>query len=637
MSPSSNGRTTAPPAPGEAARADEHQPARAAEDEAHVPLRLAVTRGALGLELYESVELGPLDITELSLTLPGLKFPLDLTGGVPVFRNRRGELERLSLTLSLDGLARFAKPRLNEVIGTLLRLPAFWCAPPVLSMGLVSETSALAFDLVWAPVEQTARFVVANARAAGLNTPALSAALRAVDALFGSWGRRSGRVVEIEQVAMRIGRVLLPAIGARAPAAARVRFGELRARVDTLEAVLDSSFAPPGLSAEAARALELGLLAREGDDALARGELDAARRSYLIALEQAPRHPELSRLIAEIDVVMGNRTEAALALLAEAEPVTRGGSAAIELLSQTGQIDAAREAARQMVQLEPYGPLAALIWRRVAELEDSPRERLLALDQGVTRSPALASVRWDRFALRLEQRDVEGALADAEHLEAAAIGAAARHEVTRRAAAALLDAGLVREAGKLFERALRYVPRDATATAGLARAFLHLGRNDRAMALLERAIALGEAASEDISDALLDLARLLATTAGDLPQAIARVRQIPVRARSVLEARGLEARWRATLGDIAGASLAYARLREALELVQAAGPKAVEWLVEAARFERDVNQDPMAAERYLAVALRLSPHDLDLAATYREAAARVAELLRKKRLDDVSG
>jgi tetratricopeptide (TPR) repeat protein len=614
-------------------------PARGGESdiEARVPLRLAVTRGALGLELYEPVELGPLDVTQLVLTLPGLKFPLDLSGGVPVFRNRRGELERLSLSLSLDALARFAKPHLNEVIGPLLRLPAFWCAPPLLSMGLVSDASALAFDLVWAPVEQTARFIVSNARAAGLSSPALAAALRAVDALFGPWARRQGRIVEIDQVALRIGRALLPAIGARAPAAARVRFGELSARADMLEVELDSTFPPPGASAEAARALELGLLVREGDDVLARGQLDAARRVYLQALEQAPRHPELSRLIAEIDVVMGDRTEAALALIAEAEPVVRGGVAAVELLAQTGQKDAAREAARHMLQLEPYGPLAALTWRRVAQLEESPRERLMALDQGVTRSPALAAVRWDRFSVRLEQRDVEGALADAEHLEAGAVGSALRHEVCRRAATALLEAGLTREAGKLFERALRYVPRDAAATAGLGRAFRELGRNDRALALLERAIALGEASGDDVSDARLDLARLLASAAGDLPQAIARVRQISVSAACVLDARGLEARWRATLGDVAGASLAFARLREALELTHAAGPGAVSWLVEAARFERDVNFDPLASERHLAVALRLAPHDADLAASYREAALRVAELLRKKRQGEASG
>jgi hypothetical protein len=62
-----------------------------AEDQ-RVPLRLTASRGVLGLELYEPVELGPLTVTELALTLPGLKFPIDLSGGVPKFRHRRGQL-----------------------------------------------------------------------------------------------------------------------------------------------------------------------------------------------------------------------------------------------------------------------------------------------------------------------------------------------------------------------------------------------------------------------------------------------------------------------------------------------------------------------------------------------------------------
>jgi tetratricopeptide (TPR) repeat protein len=601
------------------------------EPEARVPLRLAVTRGALGLELYEGVQLGPLEVKQLVLTLPGLKFPLDLSGGVPVFRNRRGDLERLVLGVSLDALARWSRSHLNEIVGPLVRPPAFWCAPPVLSMGLTGSGAALAFDLLWAPLDQTARFVISNARASNLEAPALSQALRAVDSLFGRWARRTGRVLEFEQVALRVARSLLPAIGARAPATARVRFGVLAAHGDALEAELDSSFGPPGLSKEAVQALELAGLAREGDEALLSGDLSLARRAYLSALEQAPRHPHLSRLIAEIDVIAGHRTEAALALLGEAEPVVRGGLAAVELLALTGDRKSAREAARHMVQIEPYGPLSAYVWARSADLEDSVKERMLALDQAVARAPAVSAVRWKRFAARLEQRDVKGALGDAEHLEAGAVGALERHAVCRRAADEFLHAGLVRDAGKLFERALRYVPADAAATAGLGRAFAQLGRNDRAMALLERAISLSERHGAPEPRALLDLAELLAGAAGDLPQAIARVRQVPASSECALRARGLEARWRAALGDIVGASQAFARVREALELASEHAPEGAAWLLEAARFERDVNDDVMAAERHLAQALRLAPDDGAVADAYRTAARALADLLRARR------
>ncbi|HEY3252644.1 MAG TPA: hypothetical protein VGJ91_01805, partial [Polyangiaceae bacterium] len=75
-------------------------------DEQRVPLRLTVTRGVLGMELYEPIVLGPIDVTRLSITLPNLKFPLDLSGGVPHFRHRRGELEQAVLTSTLTRLAR---------------------------------------------------------------------------------------------------------------------------------------------------------------------------------------------------------------------------------------------------------------------------------------------------------------------------------------------------------------------------------------------------------------------------------------------------------------------------------------------------------------------------------------------------
>ena len=58
--------------------------------DSRVPLRLTATRGALGIELYEPIEVGPLELVELEATFPGLRFPVDLSGGVPLFRHRRG-------------------------------------------------------------------------------------------------------------------------------------------------------------------------------------------------------------------------------------------------------------------------------------------------------------------------------------------------------------------------------------------------------------------------------------------------------------------------------------------------------------------------------------------------------------------
>src|SRR5690606_7851761 len=110
-----------------------------------------------------------------------------------------------------------------------------------------------------------------------LAAPALSLALRACDAIGSGFAQRSGRVLTIANVGARVGRALLPAVGARAPAAAAVRFGELSQELDELRVALDATFAPPALEAESARALGLAKLTREADDALAASELDLAR------------------------------------------------------------------------------------------------------------------------------------------------------------------------------------------------------------------------------------------------------------------------------------------------------------------------------------------------------------------------
>jgi hypothetical protein len=72
-------------------------------------------------------------------------------------------------------------------------------------------------------------------------------------------------------------------------------------------------------------------------------------------------------------------------------------------------------------------------------------------------------------------------------------------------------------------------------------------------------------------------------------------------------------------------------MREAIELASLPNERAVDWLREAARFSTDAQQDDVAAERHLAVALRLAPRDANVAAEYREAAARAALRLRKQR------
>ena len=617
-----------PPAAGSARGGREDT--RVLANDGRVPLRLTVTRGVLGLELYEPVELGPLTVAELAVVLPNLKFPVDLSGGVARFRHRRGDLERLSLELGFEALVRFAVPRLKSVLKDLART-VVWGRSAGLGVGLSGGTAALAFDLLWVPSHGDARFVIARARGTGLGGPALGHAIRAVDSVIAGLGARRGRLVTIAGAGALLGKALLPAVGARAPGAARVRFGDLLVKDEGLGFELDAELPPPALGNDAVRELELALLVSGADERLAEGDVEGARAGYVLALEKGPRHPEIVRLIAEIDAAVGGRGEAALGLLVESLPAHRAGLVGAELLGAMGDLSGAREALREALRDEPFAPLAALAWCKLAALETNAADRRAALDAAVARAPGLPEARWARFDARLAVGDVAGALADAEHLEAAHSGARARHEACVRAARALLAQGYVTDSGRQFERALRYLPDDAAATAGLARALLEAGKKDRAAALLERAIQLGERRGKPDADALVDLARMLADQMQDLPQAIARVREVSASSERLIEARRLEGLWRSRLGDIAGASLAYGRMREAVELGARTDTRTVEWLVEAGLFEREARLEPASAERHLGIALRLAPHDPIVAARYREVAAEVAEALRRER------
>ncbi len=598
-------------------------------EDPHVPLRLTVTRGALGMELYEPIEIGPLSVERLSLTFAGLRFPVDLSGGVPRFRSRRGELQEVVLRLRLPELARFAGKRALEPFGPLVKPLAVWAVPGGVGVGLVTERRALAFDLLWAADGGAARFVVSRARGVGLAAPALAVALRVCDAVVDGFGRRSGRVVTISDVGGRIGRALLPAVGARAPTSTAVSFGELFSELDELVVALDATFAPAAASDAATRALELARLTREADDALSESRLDEAREKLLEALEQAPRHPEIVRSLCELDAAVPGRAEAALGLLVETLPAAAAGGVGADLLLSSGDRVGALAALERGATDETFPPLAALLLERAAEI-DGGAQALYYLDRAVAVAPTLARVHQSRLEARLLRGEVQGALADAEHLEAMASGAAARHAACSTAAASLLGAGYVKEAGRAFERALRYMPDDARATAGLGRALLSVGLTSRAISLFERAIVLSERRGQPDGQALLELARLLGEQLNDLPQAIARARQVPADGPEAEPARHLEALYRSKIGDRVGASQAYGRLRETIELSGSKSAATLGRLRDAARFEQSERDDPTLAERHLALALRLSPNDPEVAAEYRQA-AELLDLRRNKR------
>ncbi|MFW5738831.1 MAG: tetratricopeptide repeat protein, partial [Myxococcota bacterium] len=229
--------------------------------------------------------------------------------------------------------------------------------------------------------------------------------------------------------------------------------------------------------------------------------------------------------------------------------------------------------------------------------------------------------RWRRAEGRLSISRYEDAVADLFQLEAAAHGAQARFHVCLEAGRMLRNARLHHEARTFFERALRYAPRSPEASVGLARAFLEIGEPQRGVALLSRAVSLLQPGDAQSPAFVLELAQALAEHASDLPAAIYHARSVPFGLRETVAARALEGRWRHQLDDRAGASQAYAQAREAaIQLPPETWTEHSPWLAEAANFELDVMNEPLAAKQHAEFALRGLPHEPSIMALFRRVA-----------------
>jgi tetratricopeptide (TPR) repeat protein len=601
---------------------------------AAIELRLAIGRDGVGLELARPTGIGCLLVTDLAASLPGSRFPLDVSGGVSRFRHRRGRLERLELELGARALEGWAAAKLGGLIGP--SRPDVWigvrASGAVVSIatrddpvGTRAPFRVLAFDLYVMASGDDLAFYVAHARGSGLVAPATATAVLAVQGLLGGAGERRGGEIVVRGAGAHVARALLPEAGARAPSVDDLRWTSLAATSDAWILQSAREGAPPEPSPDALQAREATAILREADQARIEGHLDKARALDLAALERAPRHPEVSRRIAEIDQLAGGRAEAALATLVDSErsPGASLGMLVAELLRESGDAEAAIATFARVGESDPAPALGARAFEQAAELTRDHLEALEWLDRAVARAPRASRLRWARLDRRLRAGRLEDALADAEHLEAMASGAAQKHAVLRRAGEAWLRAGLRVQALSLFERALRYAPDAPDALAGLGSALVAEGRTSRGAAILARAVELAEARREPTSATVVELARTLAERLDDLPAAIARVRAVPNESVEALEARGLEGRWRSRLGDFAGATLAFARLRDLAESRPESGSEgakddAVDFLLEAAAFERTRRGDLPTAQRHLAAALRLRPRDPGLRKAYAE-------------------
>lgn len=609
-------------------------------------LRLVVTRGALGVELEGPYELGPITITSLSATFPDVKFPVELSGGIRNFRHRRGRLLSLALALSTVPTGRWARQQLRRVLGTDVEQVLVAPSEDGAIVGLSTAGGALAFEVVCAPTGDDLRFMATEARALGLAMPPQVLAIQALGALLRPHGEAVGGAIVVKGVTGRIVRELMPHAGMRAPDTRGMTWNGLAYDAQGVTVSAEETATPIALSSRAVRALEGQALVADAEVAALAGNTEEARRRYLEALARAPRHPELARRLAELDRAAGERTEAALSTLTEAMSPMEAGLLGASLLAAHGDRDGARVAHRRAAEAEAYGALAALSWLEAARLEEDGEAALECLDEAVARAPGLEPARWARIGLQLRRGDAETARADVEHLEAAARGGRARHAVWKRFGEQLLTyrhLGLARDA---FERALRYAPDDVETVAGLARALASVDERRRALDLLSRAVGLAAKRRERADRVVVELAAALAEVADDRPAAIAHVRGLEADSPVVFEARALEARWCAELGDLAGADRAGARLQEAVEaalgaLVAVETSPDRRWgradsayatredaraaiamhLWEVARIERLDRRDLARARQLLALAMRLSPQHRGIRDAFRRVAS----------------
>lgn len=587
---------------------------------------LAIGKDGLGIELARPASLAYLDVVELVVRLPQVRFPFDVTGGVAKFRHRRGELERLAVEIDARRAARWAESQLRGLIGAgpcsvTIAPRAFGATVTVVSTDATRPPAALAFELALLANPELA-VVVHTARGANLPAPATLLAMRAVSTLLGGAARREGSRFIVARAAERLARALLPEAGVRAPGGADVVLAGSGESDGVLFVAFARGAAAPAVPQAATLANEAALLSRAADDARFAGDLERARHLDVAALERAPHHPQIARRIAEIDAHMGGRAEAALATLRAADRSALGyvGSLLGDLLVEVGDVPGGIAALLREGERDPSSAIAALAYSRAAALSTDLADALTWLDAAVARAPMLTDLRWERASRRLTQGRLADARADFQELEAIATGARERYEVLRRAADIHRSRGLGADAAILYERALLYRPDDPEAIAGLGAAIAVEGRAARGATLLARAIEIASARAAPLPTAWmqLELARVLGDLLGDRPAAIARLRAVPDDAHEAIDARGLEGRYRAALGDAAGASLAFARLRER------AGREAIAipWLEEAARFEESRGELALA-QAHLAAALAIKPSSIELEGRYRAVSERI--------------
>ncbi|MBI2388139.1 MAG: hypothetical protein HYV09_00870 [Deltaproteobacteria bacterium] len=612
-------------------------------------LQLAIGREGVGLELSRAVELGPVTLLHARSRLIGVGFPLDVSGGVDRFRHRRTTLEAFGLAVEHGPAERWLSTLTEGLIG---RGPAeariLWVAPPDVGVGesaaereervvwssgnvrleLTGDATILACDLALAPQGSGLTLLAHRVRAIGVARPpsAIVGALlvRLARALE---GEARGLRLELRDPTRAAAMQAFVTRGARIPSREELVVTRTAAAVERFVVELRRGETPAAPSSVFVALDELDRFVGDADVALVSGDLDRARDGYVRALDRAPRHRAILTRLAEIDASVGERAEAALSWLRDAQRGrTRRGldgndlgrlliSAAMnERIGAHGRARGAWERGGQEAWDRGEPRLAARAFARAAGVcrDDDPQLAAL-LDRALAADPTEVDARWRRAALLVRGREDARAMEDVQHLEAQAKGREARRRTLMRAASLWHAAGRIDRAVPAWERALRHAPEDRATVAGLGAALLASGETARGIGLLAHALTLpGDVAGR--APILLELARALAERVGDLPSAIARTREVSLDDPHAAWARALEGACRLQLGDPVGAEQAYAAAADIVERrgVPSGDAEAVRQLFAGgARVSKGEGRVALAMRLAMA-ALSLAPDDPDV-------------------------
>lgn len=582
------------------------------QDTGTLPIRLSITRGGLGIELSGEVSWGQARVRELSLSLLGVSFPVDLSRGVKQFLSHRTQLEMAWLDLDLPDLAARWSREVSELWGdppVVRLLPVFSSkasqsaldATPAnsedgllegLEVTIASDSGCLVFELLIVSGPEPL-LLVDSARSIGEHSfsqdkSALASALicvragiRALSSLGFEVDSR-GRSLASSRLAQALTLAVLPGLGLRLPRIDHQVISEMRHAHGTLSVRLGRELEPKAASSRVIGLLSMASSLERADSALLEQRSDEARRAYLSALETIPEHPLALLELAELDLVHGDRAEASLSFLEEAENSlstalpqhrSRLGLLLSRALKQTGRREAARDALSRALSTETNATFFARLSLALAH-EVEPAEALELLDRAVSRAPLDAGTRRERMIRLLQSRRQGEAARDAEHLLALESNDTRKGEVCLEIARFYEDAHAESETLAWLQRSLRYCPDLPEAQLRLARALRNGAQPGRALYLLQSSVTQQEkwaqqegepGRSQTLAESRLLLAELLFESS-EMTAALVQLARIDTRGRLGAAARLSEAQAHQRLERIDQRDRTLLRLVEASEL-----------------------------------------------------------------------